>query len=358
MKNSPKRIVVKVGSNVITSADGLPDENVIRQISNQISMLHKQGTQVILVSSGAVAAGRGIFTFQKKTDTVVQRQVLSSLGQVRLISLYTEVFKSNGNLCSQVLVTREDFRSRTHYLNMQNCLDALLINNIIPIVNENDAVSVTELMFTDNDELAGLVSAMMNVDILILLTNVHGIYEGNPNNGGKIIREFDPKVHKLEEITGNGAKSEFGRGGILTKCHTAQKTARMGIPVQIAHGGEPDILPQILSGASVGTRFSPKKSTSNIKKWIAHSHDAAKGRVYVNEGARQSLLSSKATSLLPVGIMDIKGNFKKGDIVKIMDENGSILGLGMTKYGNKKAREVMGMKNQKPLIHYDHLYLH
>ena len=183
-----------------------------------------------------MAAGRSLYQFQKKADTVVQRQVLASIGQVKLISLYKDIFDKQKMLCSQVLVTKEDFKSRTHYLNMQNCLSALLSNQIVPIINENDVVSVTELMFTDNDELAGLVSAMMNADILIILTNVDGIYDGDPDlPGTTLLSTYDPKKINLQQIA-TGKKSGFGRGGILTKCQTSEKIASMGIPVHIANG--------------------------------------------------------------------------------------------------------------------------
>jgi glutamate 5-kinase len=354
-----KLVTIKVGSNVITNSDGFPDEQIIITISKQIETLRKQGYQVLLISSGAVAAGRSMYKFQKKTDTVVQRQVLASIGQVKLISLYKEAFDKQGIVCSQVLVTKEDFKSRNHYLNMQNCLSALLNNNIVPIINENDVVSVTELMFTDNDELAGLVSAMMNVDMLIILTNVDGVYDGDPDvPGTKLIAVFDPKLINLEQIVSTNKKSGFGRGGILTKCSTAEKIASMGIPVHIGNGKTANIISKIVGNEGVGTLFPAKKITSSIKKYIAHSYEEPKGKIVINEGAKAVLLSSKANSLLPVGITEVIGKFKKGDIIKIVDEQDNELGLGLVRYGYRKAKESIGLKNQKPIVHYDHLYLH
>jgi len=359
MAKDKKLLTIKVGSNVLTNPDGLPDKEVITSISRQIADLKKQGHQVLLISSGAVAAGRSIYHFPKKTDTIAQKQVLSSIGQVKLISLYKEIFDQQDIICSQVLVTKEDFRSRNHYLNMQNCLTALLNNDILPIINENDVISVTELMFTDNDELAGLVSSMMNSDMLIILTNVDGVYDGDPNQKNtQLIDVFDPKKVNLELIKTNGNKSDFGRGGILTKCNTAQKIARMGIPVHIANGKSADIIFKILNREKVGTFFPSRKSTSGIKKYIAHAYEEPKGEIIVNEGAVKVLRSDKANSLLPVGIVKIYGKFKKGDIIKIVDENRKEIGIGIARYSHKKAREVIGLKNQKPIIHYDHLYLH
>ena len=352
------RICIKIGSNVLAREDGLPNEELIENIVLQIAELKGKGKQVILVSSGAVAAGRSVFKSSKKIDTVAERQLLSSLGQVKLINIYTELFNKLNQLCAQVLVTRQDFKDRHHYLNMQNCLNALLANDIIPIVNENDVISITELMFTDNDELAGLISGMLNVDSLYILTDVDGIYDGNPEDeASSVISDFDLTNHHLQKITGN-IKSNFGRGGIITKCHTAQRVAGIGIPVIIANGKTNNIINRLTNGEKLGTSFKPKKSTSSLKKWIAHSHSNTKGQVVVNDGAKKSLISHAAVSLLPIGVIKIEGDFKKGDIIKILDEKHNEIGLGQTKYNSVKAESLIGLKNQKPIIHYDHLYLH
>src|ERR1700744_2159337 len=186
------RIVIKIGSNVLTQSDGLPDVKRISHLVKQIAAIKKQGKQVILVSSGAVASGRSMITISEKYDAVAARQLLASIGQVKLINTYANFFQQFDILCSQVLVTKEDFRDRMHYLNMKNCLDLLLQYEVIPVVNENDVVSVTELMFTDNDELPGLIASMLNAQALIILTNVDGIYNGDPKLAGSgIIEEID-----------------------------------------------------------------------------------------------------------------------------------------------------------------------
>jgi glutamate 5-kinase len=358
MSSIKKLITIKIGSNVITNKDGFPDEVVIENLCRQIKSLRDDGHRVIVVTSGAVAAGRSLYRFPRKTDTVVQRQVLSAIGQVKLISLYSNIFSKEGILCSQVLVTKEDFKSRSHYLNMKNCLTALLSNHIVPVINENDVISVTELMFTDNDELAGLVSAMMNTDILIILTNVDGVYDGEPGQPGtNLIHTYDASTVNIEALS-FGSKSGFGRGGILTKCQTSTKIAGMGIPVHIGNGRTGNIVSRILSNEEIGTRFPARKVTSNFKKYMAHAYEEPKGKVVINAGARDILLSDKAKSLLPVGITRIEGKFKKGDIIRIVDENGKEIGLGLARYGFKKAKNSVGLKNQKPIIHYDHLYLH
>lgn len=352
-----KRIVVKIGSNVLTQSNGLPDQHRIAALVDQLVAIKKQGIDVILVSSGAVAAGRSLITVSDKYDAIAARQLLASIGQVKLINNYAQLFDKHGIICSQVLVTTEDFKGRQHYLNMQNCLEILLQHNVIPIVNENDVVSVTELMFTDNDELAGLIASMLNAQAMIILTNVDGIYTGNPNDAGSEL---------IKEVSGNGVdfssfvttgKSQFGRGGMVTKSHMAQKTAKLGIAVHIANGTRENILLDVLNNQVAHTRFVPDKTASGKKKWLAHSEKAATGVVQVNAGAKTALTSDKATSLLPVGVVDVLTEFKKGEIIKLIDEQQKVIALGIAEYGADKAKENIGQKNQKPLVHYDYLYL-
>lgn len=357
MSRNYRRIVIKIGSNVLTQSNGLPDQERIGKIVDQIAAIKQQGIEVILVSSGAVAAGRSLITVSEKYDAIVTRQLLASIGQVKLINIYAGLFEQHNLLCSQVLVTTEDFKGRQHYLNMKNCLEILLQHDVVPIVNENDVVSVTELMFTDNDELAGLIASMLNAQALFLLTNVDGIYNGDPGlPGSSVIREVVESEIDFSSFITSG-KSQFGRGGMITKTTMAQKTARLGIAVHIANGTRDNILSDVLDGKAIETHFLPTKTASEKKKWIAHSEKAATGVVQVNAGAREALLSNKATSLLPVGITGILSDFKKGEIIKLIDDNNGLIGLGIAEYGADKARESMGQKNQKPLVHYDYLYL-
>ncbi|WP_343522665.1 glutamate 5-kinase [Pedobacter sp.] len=356
MKIGYKKIVVKVGSNVITQANGFPDEARVKHLVNQLAGIKKQGIEVILVSSGAVASGRSLIKVSDKQDAVTTRQLLAAIGQVKLINTYSNFFEGHGIQCAQVLVTKEDFRDRAHYLNMKNCLQILLQNGVIPVVNENDVVSVTELMFTDNDELAGLIASMLDADALIILSNVNGIYNGDPKiEGSEVIREINGSVANLASFIQTG-KSQFGRGGMITKSTMAQKVAKLGISVHIANGTKDDVLISLLNNDLVHTRFIPEKSKSGKKKWIAHSETAATGVVKLNERAKAVLTSGKATSLLPVGVIEIKADFLKGDIIKIVDEQDQLIGLGIAEYGSDKARERIGLKKQKALVHYDYFY--
>ncbi|WP_199119834.1 glutamate 5-kinase [Pedobacter sp. ASV28] len=351
-----KKIVVKIGSNVITQADGLPDETRIMHLVSQLSTLKQKGIEIILVSSGAVAAGRSLIKISEKQDAVATRQLLAAIGQVKLINTYADYFGQHQIKCAQVLVTKEDFRDRVHYLNMKNCMNILLQNNVIPVVNENDVVSVTELMFTDNDELAGLIASMLNADALFILSNVNGIYDGDPKlPGSKVIEQVKGTLTDLSSFISTG-KSQFGRGGMITKSTIAQKVAKLGINVHITNGKTDHILTDLLAHKVVHTHFLADKIKSGKKKWIAHAENAATGAVQLNNGAKAVLTSGKATSLLPVGIIAIKADFLKGDIIKILDEEEKLIGLGIAKYGSDKARERIGQKNEKPLVHYDYFY--
>jgi len=351
-----KRIVVKIGSNVLTQNDGLPDISRIKNITEQIAALRKRGMDVILVSSGAVASGRSLISVPDRTDAIAARQLLAAVGQVKLINTYSGLFEQLNMLCAQVLVTKEDFRDRKHYLNMKNCFQILLQNKVVPIVNENDVVSVTELMFTDNDELAGLVAAMLNADALIILSNVDGVYNGDPKQeGAKVIEEIRARETNFAHFISPG-KSQFGRGGMVTKSVMAQKVARLGIPVHVANGKRDNVLPDLLDNKIVHTRFVPDKTASGTKKWLATSANAATGVVQVNEGAKTALVSGKATSLLPVGIIAIQADFQKGDIIRLVDEQEQLIGLGIAQYGSDKTRERIGQRNQKALVHYDYFY--
>ena len=351
------RIIIKIGSNVFTQKDGLPDLKRINHLVEQIAQIKKRGIEVILVSSGAVASGRSLISVSEKYDPIAARQLLASIGQVKLINTYAHLFEQFNILCSQVLVTKEDFRDRMHYLNMKNCLEILLQHYVIPVVNENDVVSVTELMFTDNDELAGLIASMLNAQALIVLTNVDGIYDGNPGiEGSKIIEEVSGAPIDFSTFVSSG-KSQFGRGGMITKSTMAQKVAQLGIAVHIANGTKENILIDVLKDNVPHTHFMPNKTASGKKKWIAHSGNFATGVVKVNEGAKNALTSTKASSLLPVGVINIISEFKKGEIIKLVDAENKQIGLGIAEYGSEKAAEMIGQKNQKPLVHYDYLYL-
>jgi len=239
------RIVIKIGSNVLTRKDGKLDVTRVSSLVDQIANLRSHGFEVILVSSGAVACGRRELTVEHSLDSVEQRQLFSAVGQVKLVGLYYDLFREFGIHVGQVLTMKENFEPGEQYQNQQACMKVMLENDVLPIVNENDTVSVTELMFTDNDELSGLIAQMMEADTLILLSNIDGIYDGHPDNpSSRIISSVEPGCDLSQYI--KAEKSAFGRGGMHSKYTTAQKVQQSGIRVIIANGEREAILTDLI----------------------------------------------------------------------------------------------------------------
>jgi glutamate 5-kinase len=355
-----KRIVVKIGSNVLTRRDGTLDVTRMSALVDQVAELRRTGVEVILISSGAVASGRSELGTGQKLDSVSARQLYSAVGQAKLIMHYFDLFRDHGIVCGQVLTTKESLSTRGHYLNQKNCMAVMLENGVIPIVNENDTISVTELMFTDNDELSGLVATMMDTEALVILSNIDGIYNGHPDDPGtEVIRRVESGGRSQLTEYIQTSRSGFGRGGMQTKYHIARKVAGEGITVIIANGKRENILPDLLKPGSdtVSTRFVPsEKTVSGVKKWIAHSDGFARGELHINAGAYAALCGPKAVSLLPVGVSCVKGDFEKGDIVGIFYD-GIQIGVGKTAFDAEKTRSLAGVKDAKPIVHYDYLYL-
>ena len=369
-----RRIVVKIGSNVLTREDGRPDTTRISALVDQLARLHRAGTEFILVSSGAVASGRSLLeTRVGRIDTVSARQLFSAVGQVKLLNRYYDLFNEYGIACGQVLTTKESLSTRRQYLNQRNCMEAMLAAGVVPIVNENDTISVTELMFTDNDELSGLVAAMMGAEALVILSNIDGIYNGSPADpASEVIREIEHGKDLSSYI--QTSKSSFGRGGMLTKTNIARKVADEGITVIIANGKRdnilvdllhqelpslfPDVQSSALDSQLTYTRFIPApQPVSSVKKWIAHSEGFAKGELHIDDCATKVLASDKAVSILPIGITDVRGEFEKDDIVRIIDFEGNPIGVGKANCSSEQAREAMGKHGKKPVVHYDYLYI-
>lgn len=359
MERVINRIAVKIGSNVLSRPDGALDITRMSALVDQIAWLYKNGVEVILISSGAVASGRSVLCPNKRLDSVEQRQLFSAIGQTKLLNRYYELFREYGILVGQVLTTKESFSTRRHYLNQKRCMSVMLDNGVVPIVNENDTISVSELMFTDNDELSGLIASMMNVQMLIILSNVDGIYNGEPSDPhSSVIQYIDHNTDLSQYI--QVSKSNFGRGGMLTKTSIARKVAAEGIEVVIANGKREHILQDIVLRLSETpcTIFIPSSiSISSIKKWIAHSDGFAKGELHIDRCATELLNSSKAVSVLPIGVMRIEGEFEKDDIVRLIDYNGNQMGIGKANCSSQQAREVAGKRGKRAIVHYDYLYI-
>jgi glutamate 5-kinase len=354
------KIVIKVGTQSILSSEGTPLESVMLQLVEQIVMLQRAGNQVVLVSSGAVASGRKVayqFLERQYGTSIGEKQVLASLGQYELMHIYASMFKVHSILAAQLLLTKQDFQTRQHYLNISRLLQEILAHkNIVPIINENDSVAVEELMFTDNDELAGLIAAQINADKLIILSNVEGVYTGNPNDpNSKLIPLINPK-NAWPEVA--AFKSLHGRGGMASKLGTARKMSNLGITTHIASMEQAAVITRIINQESIGTTILPSSKKSNIKRWIAYNTDKNMGSIFINSCLFDIIKENKRVlSILPVGIERILGDFKRGDLVNILTLAGEKIGVGVAKYDAVKLNEFLGQKEKPVFIHYDHLHI-
>ncbi|MCB9987727.1 MAG: glutamate 5-kinase [Rhodospirillales bacterium] len=334
------------------------DKSMVVALVEQIVALKQNGHAVVLVSSGAVGAGRGLWLSQHKnahfSDPVIGKQVLASLGQANLIHTYNDALQKHGMLAAQLLMTKYDFRQRRHFVNVAHLIEELLQQKtVLPIVNENDSLSVDELMFTDNDQLSGLVAAQINADRLILLTNVDGVYD--PETGA-VIREMNPSSGAWPKI---GAQaSAGGRGGMVSKLDTVRKMARAGVTCHIAPARKKSILLRLVKGEDIGTKIIPARKAGGKKRWLAVHLEEPRGAIIVNECLVERLKESdKVLSILPIGISEISGSFEKGDVVEILDEGRKRIGFGQARYGADVLGGYIGRNNQPVFIHYDALHL-
>ncbi|HHT0591771.1 TPA: glutamate 5-kinase [Legionella anisa] len=353
------KIVIKVGTQSILSSDGTPFEPIMLHLVEQIVTLQKAGHQVVLVSSGAVASGRKVasqFLGRQYGSSIGEKQVLASLGQYELMHVYASMLKEHNMLASQLLLTKQDFQTRQHYLNISRLLHEILGNKkIIPIINENDSVAIEELMFTDNDELSGLIAAMINADKLIILSNVEGVYTKHPNEtGSELISIIDPK-NTWPEVS--SVKSLHGRGGMISKLGTARKMSNLGVTTHIASINHSSVIMRILNDEALGTTILPTKKRSNIKRWIAYSEKKT-GSITINSCLVKIIKENKRIiSILPVGIEKFTGEFKRGDLIEILTPNNEKIGIGLAKYDAIKLNEYLGQSSKPEFIHYDHLHI-
>lgn len=343
---------------MLTRGDGTLDITRLSSLVDQVSALRGKGHRVVMVSSGAMACGRSELRHGDTwhLDALAARQLFSAVGQAKLINHYYEFFREHGLHCAQVLATKENFARRGHYLNQRHCIETLLHQGVVPIVNENDTVSVTELMFTDNDELAGLIAAMVNADRLFILSNIDGLYTGNPHEpGSELIRRVCVGDDIASYVT--AGRSSLGRGGMVSKSRIAMRVAAEGIEVRIANGTRPDILCRLCDGPDVPcTIFEAAPQTvAGVKKWIAHSDAFATGAVSVNAGAAEALCAG--ASLLPVGVTAIDSPFDADDIITIAGADGRIIAWGKAEYGSAEAESHLGVAGRPVLVHADYLYV-
>ena len=340
------RIVVKVGSNVLTQDNGL-NLAAIHSVSRQISRLDNNGIEVILVSSGAMAAGVRKVGLDRRPDEIPKRQAVAAVGQAGLIMEYEKSFARYGKKVAQILLTRDDLSHRKRYLNGRNTLLTLLAWKIVPIINENDTVAVEEIKVGDNDNLAAMITLLMDADLLINLTDIDGLFEADPHThpDAVLIREVATIGRHIEKIAGE-IPGALGTGGMRSKITAARKVTAAGVPMIIANGGEKDILLRLSSGEPHGTFFVPnRKKLASRKCWIAFS-SKPKGAVTIDKGAAVAILDN-GKSLLPSGIIGVEGEFGVGAPVQFILKGGGVLGTGLVNYSATDIRKIMGKKTNR-----------
>ncbi|MFH1136008.1 MAG: glutamate 5-kinase [Pseudomonadota bacterium] len=338
---SARRIVVKVGSGVLTAEDGLNTE-FMKRLAAETVALRNRNIEIILVSSGAIAAGFKKVGLREKPKTVPHFQACAAIGQARLMMVYEEAFGDLGFKVAQILLTADDLAHRRRYLNARNTLTTLLEWNIIPIINENDTVAVDEIKFGDNDTLSGLVAGLVDADLLINLTDIDGLYDRDPRRDQEarfisVVETVGPKI----EAMASRIPGALGAGGMYTKVLAAKRVARRGVPTIIANGRKAGALTRILAGESEGTMFLPKdKVLASRKHWIAFAVKP-KGRLVVDRGAARALLDN-GKSLLPSGLLEVKNRFGAGDAVQVLGPEGELVAVGLSNYSSEELSRLVG----------------
>ncbi len=331
------RIVVKLGTGVLTDSSKQPDAAQMEQLVAQIAAQRQAGKEILIVSSGAVGAGMGVLGFEKRPVSLAELQACAAVGQSRLMATYEKLFAKFNLHVAQVLLTHEDLEHHERHLNARNTLVELLARGVVPIINENDAVSFTELKFGDNDRLSALVAALLPADLLVVLTTVDGVIENFGKANPKTISTIENIDDSVEQLAG-GTKSETAVGGMASKIQAAKIVVRSGIPLVIALGKKKNVLAKILGGEDEGTIFTAQPNKlQGRKRWIAFFHHP-KGSLFVDNGAKEALRDSKK-SLLPPGVSRCEGEFAAGDVVRICDLDGTEFARGIAKFGAAEVRE-------------------
>jgi glutamate 5-kinase len=342
-----RRVVLKVGSRVLTGKGRTLSQPVFDRLAREISAAKKRGYEVVLVSSGAIAAGMGRLGLLEKPKTMPEKQASAAIGQSALMWSYEKAFSFYGEKVAQILLTRDDLSNRNRYLNARNTLLTLLDFGVIPIINENDTVVVQEIKFGDNDNLSALVTNLVNADLLVILSDIDGLYDKDPrvHKSARLIRSVDQVTEEMEQKA-TGTLSLFSIGGMVTKLQAARKAALFGVPTVLANGMTEELLGKILRGEEVGTLFTSQvnKLTSR-KHWIAFTLEP-QGRIIVDEGAKRAILQ-RGKSLLPSGVLSAEGKFSLGDPVALSDLNGREFAKGLTNYDSSEINKIKGLKTSE-----------
>lgn len=354
MKNS-QTLVVKLGTSVLTGGSRQLNQAHIVELVRQCAQQYEKGHRIIIVTSGAIAAGREHLNYPELPATIASKQLLAAVGQSRLIQLWERLFSIYGIHIGQMLLTRADLEDRERFLNARDTLQALLDNGIVPVINENDAVATAEIKVGDNDNLSALAAILGDADKLLLLTDIEGLYDADPrsNPNAKLIPEVYGINDELREMAG-GSVSGLGTGGMATKLQAADIAGRAGIDVIIAAGNKPDVISAVIENIPVGTRFYGQKNPmENRKRWIFGA--PAAGDVYIDDGAQLAIMK-KGSSLLPKGIKKIEGNFSRGAVIRIRNMAGKDLAHGVSHYNSDALRMIAGHHSQEigRILGYEH----
>ena len=362
-----KRVVVKVGTSTITYSNGKINYEKIEKLARIMTDLQNQGKEMILVSSGAGAAGVGRMGLEAKPSTIPGKQACAAVGQGILMHIYERLFGEYGQVVAQVLLTKADMVNRHSYANARNALQEMISWGVIPIINENDVVAIDEFKIGDNDNLSALVASLADADLDILLSDIDGLYTANPKTHPEarlvsVVEEVTPEI----EATAGGAGSKNATGGMLTKLQAAKNAMSAGIALIIANGEDLEILRKIMRGEPVGTLFVPRESRLRFRnQWLAFGSRIS-GKVIVDEGLAKALRQKGGCSILPVGITGVEGSFESGDTVSVLDQEGHELARGMTNYNaedldlikgcrTSQIEEKIGYKHYDEAIHRDNL---
>ncbi|MEW5785507.1 MAG: glutamate 5-kinase [Bacillota bacterium] len=335
-----RRIVVKVGTRLVTHANGKLNPDYIERLVRELADLRNRGLDVILVSSGAIGAGIGRMGMLKRPEEIPEKQAAAAVGQGLLIQIYEKFFTEYGLIVAQILLTRADLVSRRRYINACNTISTLLRWGVVPIINENDSISVQEIKFGDNDQLSALVAGLSDADLLVILTDIDGLYTANPRKYTDAV--LVPTVREITAAVkswGDTSDDNLATGGMVTKLQAAEMATSSGIGMVIANGTIPAVLHRILDGEQVGTYFYPQKTFLNRRKrWIAFGR-VVQGRVTIDQGAREALCRD-GKSLLPVGVISVDGTFDPGALVAVLDQAGTEIGRGLCNFSSAELAKI------------------
>ena len=350
-----KNIIVKIGSSSLCDQNGNIDKEKILNLIQQIAYIKRKNIKITLVSSGAINAGVHIMNLKQRPDTIPQKQALAAIGQASLMQIYEDLFSLFKLKCAQILLNHDDFDDRKRLMNFNNAMQAIIDYDVVPIINENDTLAVDEIKVGDNDTLASMIVPAVNADLVIIVSDIDGLYDDNPhtNKDAKLISNVAGITKTIENMA-KDASSKVGTGGMITKIKAAKICNEFGCDLAIVNGNQPNVLIDLLEGKEVGTYFdsTPVRHLSSRQHWIMY-RSTPKGKIIVDDGARLALVN-KHTSLLPKGIVNVEGNFLMSQIVDIVDCNNDLIARGIANYSSDEIRLIKGLNSSEieTVLHY------